>query len=295
MERYHHTQIGWAMIGPSLIVLAVILTVLGPQPALLGILLVALVFPAVLFGALTVIVDDSRLSLRFGIGLIRKNFPLDGIRSFKAVRNPWYYGWGIRFTPVGRLYNVSGLSAVDLLLQNGRHVRVGSDEPAALVDALRGVLGEPPPLTVEERRADAAAVRTLRTVITAGALAIAAIVLGLLYVGTRPPSVTVRPDMFTVRGGGFYSVEIPMRDILEVSLQDSIPRVVRKTNGFDAGNTLRGNFRLEVLGNGQIFINRGIPPYVVVRTPASFVIVNFTDPERTRELYAALRRQGAGR
>ena len=105
------------------------------------------------------------------------------------------------------------------------------------------------------------AVRTLRTVITAGALAIAAIVLGLLYVGTRPPSITVRADMFTVRGGGFYSVEIPMRDILEVSLQDSIPRVMTKTNGFSAGNTLRGNFRLEVLGNGQIFINRGIPQH----------------------------------
>ena len=295
MERYRHTQIGWAMIGPSLIVLVVILAALGPQPALLGILLVAIVLPALLFGALTVIVDDSRLSLRFGVGLIRKNFPLDSMRSFKAVRNPWYYGWGIRFTPVGRLYNVSGLSAVDVLLQNGRHVRVGTDEPDALVDALRGVIGEPPPLTVEEQRADASAVRTLRIVITAGALAIAAIVLGLLYVGTRPPSVTITPDMFTVRGGGFYSAEIPTRDILEVSLQDSIPRVVLKTNGFNAGNTLRGNFRLEVLGNGQIFINRGIPPYVVVRTPASFVIVNFTDPERTRALYAALRRQGTGR
>src|SRR6267143_559258 len=135
MERYRHTQIGWAMIGPSLIVLVVILAALGPQPALLGILLVAIVLPALLFGALTVIVDDSRLSLRFGVGLIRKSFPLDSIRSFKAVRNPWYYGWGIRFTPVGRLYNVSGLSAVDLLLQNGRHVRVGTDEPDALVDA----------------------------------------------------------------------------------------------------------------------------------------------------------------
>src|SRR5207302_7105101 len=144
------------------------------------------------------------------------------------------------------------------------------------------------PLTVKERRADAAAVRTLRTVITAGALAIAAIVLGLLYLGTRPPSVTVTPDMFTVRGGGFYSAEIPLRDILEVSLQDSIPRVVGKTNGFNAGNTLRGNFRLEVLGNGQIFINRGIPPYVVVKTPDSFVIVNFTDPEKTRAIYAEL-------
>jgi hypothetical protein len=113
-------------------------------------------------------------------------------------------------------------------------------------------------------------------------------VLGFLYVGMQPPVVNISPAMFSVHGGGFCRADIPMKDIVEVSLQDTIPRVIGKRNGFNAGSTLRGYFRLEVIGSGQIFINRGIPPYLVLKTPASFVIVNFTDPERTRALYRTL-------
>ncbi|HTL03185.1 MAG TPA: hypothetical protein VL243_13195, partial [Vicinamibacterales bacterium] len=83
--------------------------------------------------------------------------------------------------------------------------------------------------------------------------------------------------------------------IREVSLQDQIPRVVRKRNGFNAGNTLRGYFTLDVLGDGKIFINRDVPPYVVVKTSDSFVIVNFKNPQQTRALAEELRRHLAAR
>jgi hypothetical protein len=53
-----------------------------------------------------------------------------------VVRNRWYYGWGIRITPRGWLYNVSGLDAVELALKNGKCVRIGSDEPHALARAI---------------------------------------------------------------------------------------------------------------------------------------------------------------
>ena len=46
----------------------------------------------------------------------------------------------------------------------------------------------------------------------------------------------------------------------------------------------------EEWGSGQLYINRGVQPYVVVRTRQSFVIVNFKEPERTRGLYESLRR-----
>lgn len=55
------------------------------------------------------------------------------------MRNKWWYGWGIRLTPHGWLYNVSGLDAVELHLTGGRKVRLGTAEPAQLSRAINEV------------------------------------------------------------------------------------------------------------------------------------------------------------
>jgi hypothetical protein len=98
-----------------------------------GVLLLAALY---LFGSLTVTVDTERVQLWFGPGLIRKRFDLSRILDAKAVRNPWWFGWGIRVIPDGWLYNVSGLDAVELLMGDGRKVRIGTDEPDALLAAI---------------------------------------------------------------------------------------------------------------------------------------------------------------
>lgn len=90
----------------------------------------------VLFAALTVKVDGNDVSLRFGIGVIRKKFPVSGIGSLEIVRNPWYYGWGIRKTPDGWLYNVSGLIAIELRMKNGEKFRIGTNDPIGLYNAI---------------------------------------------------------------------------------------------------------------------------------------------------------------
>jgi hypothetical protein len=53
-----------------------------------------------------------------------------------SVRTPWYYGWGIRLTPYGWLWNVSGTGGVELRFEDGGRFRVGSDEPDRLADAI---------------------------------------------------------------------------------------------------------------------------------------------------------------
>jgi hypothetical protein len=54
-----------------------------------------------------------------------------------VVRNCWWYGWGIRRGPDFRLYNVSGLDAVELRLKSGEVRRIGTDDPLALAAALK--------------------------------------------------------------------------------------------------------------------------------------------------------------
>ncbi len=107
--------------------------------------LVPIVVPSVfvvclfLFHSLTVRVSRDYIILRFGIGLISKRFAVSDIQSAAIVQNRWYYGWGIKWTPHGWLYNVAGFDAVEIQLRNGRKYRVGTDEPVELLSAIEFV------------------------------------------------------------------------------------------------------------------------------------------------------------
>ena len=89
-----------------------------------------------LFGSLTVQIEDGELSHWFGPGFWKKSYQLVDIESATAVRNSWIFGWGIRLTPHGWLYNVSGLDAVQIELRSGRKLRIGTDDPKGLVEAI---------------------------------------------------------------------------------------------------------------------------------------------------------------
>ena len=132
---YQHTQFGGLMaiaFGAALVIELLIAITLPPvllaTPALLLIWL--------LFYNLTVTVDGEFVRLSFGIGLIRKQFRVAEIHSAQPVCNSWWYGWGIHLTPRGWLFNVSGMKAVELEMNNGRHYRIGTDEPDKLTAAI---------------------------------------------------------------------------------------------------------------------------------------------------------------
>jgi hypothetical protein len=116
---------GAAFAGRDPIVLAIVIPVLVVLPAVL-----------LLFSSLTVEVDDEALRIALSPGLVRHAWPLEGIRSWRAVRNPWWYGWGIHLTPGGWLYNVSGSEAVEVVFSDGRRRRIGTDDSVGLMAAL---------------------------------------------------------------------------------------------------------------------------------------------------------------
>jgi len=53
------------------------------------------------------------------------------------VRNAWWNGFGIRMRRGFRLYNVSGLDAVELRLKSGDIRRIGTDDAQGLAAALK--------------------------------------------------------------------------------------------------------------------------------------------------------------
>ncbi|HSG17192.1 MAG TPA: hypothetical protein VLE70_12835 [Anaerolineae bacterium] len=138
MNEYKHTQIGYSLINSYTFVFLVIgvvniVTEFAPL-ALLALIFILLTIST--FASLTVTVDKRVIGLRFGVGIIRKEFKLADIERYQAVENPWYYLSGIRYTPRGWLFAVSGDSAVELEMKNGKYYRIGTDEPEKLIQAL---------------------------------------------------------------------------------------------------------------------------------------------------------------
>lgn len=116
------------------------LTQMGTRPMTLpSFLFVNAVFGLVymLFYGMTTLVDEERVRVIYGIGLIQFSFSLDDIKSVEVVSNPWYYGWGIRLIPRGMLYNIRGLEGVEITRKSkSRVVRIGSSQREALRESI---------------------------------------------------------------------------------------------------------------------------------------------------------------
>lgn len=145
-EEYKHTQIGYFLLSWYVAILMImsilyILTEFHPIP-LVGMIIMVIVIG--IFASLTVIVSDQVIQIRFGIGAIRKDFPLKDIKTYQVVKNPWYYGWGIRYTPRGWLFRVSGRIAIEVEMKGGKLYRIGTDDPQRLAKAIDEALNKPP-------------------------------------------------------------------------------------------------------------------------------------------------------
>ena len=135
---YKHTQTG-RVILVSMGICALIgvgICLATRNPPIAWVVVVILALSAVLFGTLTVQVDETKLKWSFGPGLVRKSVDIANIAQAEPVRNSWMYGWGIHLTRHGWLYNVSGWDAVQIRMKNGKQFRLGTDEPEALVAAI---------------------------------------------------------------------------------------------------------------------------------------------------------------
>jgi hypothetical protein len=139
MKTYRHTQFGWVTaVTTGAIGLAILLkAAFVPHPASLPLVGAGVLFVGALFSTLTIAIEDGLLRASFGPGLIQKKVKLAEIASVRPIPVRWWYGWGIRLTPHGWLYNVSGWEAVEITLRDGRRFCLGTDEPGNLQKAIQ--------------------------------------------------------------------------------------------------------------------------------------------------------------
>lgn len=140
MKSYSHFQFAWVIVVGSAVLFLLIFLYLRNRPESFsnmmwsGIVLFAVV---VLFFGLKVKIVDSKLSLVYGVGVIRKTINLQNVESCEVSSYGWLSGFGIRVLRSGVLYNVSGTKAVTLKMKGkSRFVMVGTDEPEELKKAI---------------------------------------------------------------------------------------------------------------------------------------------------------------
>ena len=90
-----------------------------------------------LFFQMRTTVDENLIQITYGIGIIKKKIQMENIQQVEAVRNKWYYGLGIRWSWKGWLYNIQGLSAVELKFKNSTsNIRIGTADNVKLKEEI---------------------------------------------------------------------------------------------------------------------------------------------------------------
>lgn len=135
-QTYEHTQIGttqilFAVISGVAFLLAAVLYY-GWWIMLVGI--VVIIVQLAFRGTLTVMVDDDALSIQYGpLTWGVKSWPAEEISSVSVVKIPRNI---LSRSLGGKIYDVSGSDGVAIRLLNGKTIRIGTDEPEEVRQAI---------------------------------------------------------------------------------------------------------------------------------------------------------------
>ena len=128
---YNQTQYGKLIFGITLVFIALILIFYNeikksdPSGEIAALSTAgAFVLLTLLVYRLKVEVNAQEIIISFGVGLIKKRIQIKNIKSAEEVKNKFWYGWGIRYTPHGWLWNISGYEAVELSFKKNENLEL---------------------------------------------------------------------------------------------------------------------------------------------------------------------------
>jgi transcriptional regulator with XRE-family HTH domain len=139
-QTYKHRQWGYVTWATIPILAGTILGINAwaqiIPPFAIGIIFGLLTIVAIIFSSMTIEVNESEVSWFFGPGVLKKQIPLEEVAGCRKVKNPLWMGFGIHAFGTGWIYNVSGLLGVEIELKGGSFIRLGTDQPNYLVQAI---------------------------------------------------------------------------------------------------------------------------------------------------------------
>lgn len=113
------------------------------------------------------------------------------------------------------------------------------------------------------------------------------ILLGAFIAGMWQTSVHYENG--TLHITGVYGKRIPRSEIRSVSLEDTLPSIAFRSNGFAAVNVRKGAFRTTDGRTVKLFLSSNEAPYLHVQTlEGEDIYINAATPDELHELYSRL-------
>ena len=114
------------------------------------------------------------------------------------------------------------------------------------------------------------------------------LVVGLFIGGKMESKVTLDENSLTI--GGMYGFTIAKGEIDTVYMAqlNELPKIERRTNGYNDGQVAKGNFRLDEWGACKLFIHNAKEPVIVIKSEGKYTILNLYEAETTKNLYNEL-------
>jgi hypothetical protein len=293
MKSKRYTQFGTftvIIMSALLIVFATLLLVRGFSPGaethMFATLVLIFTVCLLTFYKLTIIVDDTTISFKLGIGVFSKSYKISEIKSCKPVKNLWIYGVGIRKLPNGWLYNVSGLKAIELRFKDSTKViRIGTDKPYEIAGVIKDLIGTE--LESEDDKPEYKIQSKTRNTIILLAI-VGAIVGGDIYYSSLPTKIDMKETQLEISGG--YGFSINYNDISTIDTICQMPNIEMRTNGFASGKVCKGYFRLTNIGSASLFIDFGVSPFVqLVLKNGRVIFFNLKDRRSTIETFKKIK------
>lgn len=125
--------------------------------------------------------------------------------------------------------------------------------------------------------------------IAAAVLAISLfVIVGLFIVGKMENKITLDENNLTI--GGMYGFTIAKGEIDTVYMAQlsELPKIEMRTNGYNDGQILKGNFRLTDWGGCKLFVHDTKAPVIVIKREGKYTILNLYEAEATKKLYDEL-------
>jgi hypothetical protein len=248
-----------------------------------GFLTLLLIVCLLILYKLTIYIDNTSVSFKLGIGLITRKYLITDIQSCKSVKVEPFFGIGIKITPNGWIYNVSGLNAIELSFKNKKSkVWIGTNKPDEIAGIINNMIKSDKPEYGSDYKAKSgyffAATIIFLTIIFP---------IFLILSGSRETKVTTTNSDFSIKG--IYGLTIKYSEIKKLDTIYALPRIRLRTNGYAFAKTHKGNFRLSDKENAKLFIRLGTPPYILIQTTDLHIYLNFRHPEETVDLFNTLK------
>ena len=101
--------------------------------------------------------------------------------------------------------------------------------------------------------------------------------------------VVIENDTLVITGS--YGTEWKIDDIEDIYLNETIPNIKRRTNGASFGNRKKGNFELDFLGRGKLFVQTNKAPFLFIIKKDEYIIISGDSEEITKEWHDTLQQK----